>query len=105
MRILTQQELMVHAQTAIETLVGLMTNQEVNDWGNAVVPAGVKMNCAQYVLNHVVGMPKQRVEMDTHNPLEELLGSILVNPDGQPSHGPMILDGELVDDEEDDGGE
>jgi hypothetical protein len=100
MRALSEQELMTHARQAIITLSDLMTDNDYDDFGKPVVPASVKLQSAQYILNHVIGTPKARVEMSQSNPLVELMGGILVNPDGEPSH--QIIEGEVV---EDDGGE
>lgn len=106
MRSQTEQELMVHAASAIDVLKDLMTDHEVDDFGKPVVPAAVRLQAATYVLNHVIGMPKARVEVDSHNPLMDLMGGILVNPDGEPSH--MVVEGSVVDQaelESGDGGE
>lgn len=98
MRSMTEEQLMVHADAAIKVLNTLMTDSDVDDFGKPTTPAAVKLQAAQYVLNHIIGTPKARVEIDTHNPLAELMGGILVNPDGEPSH--MIVEGTVVDQEE-----
>lgn len=105
MRILSEDQLMTHADAAIRTLHQLMTDLDEDDKGNPVVPASVKLQAAQYVLNHTIGTPKARVEIETHSPLMEMMGAVLVNPDGQRSHH-ITIEGEVVeDDEEGDGGE
>jgi hypothetical protein len=98
MRQLTEEELMIHAMQAISVLSELMSNRETDDWGKPVVSAAVKLQAAQYVINHVIGTPKARHEIETSNPLSELMSGILVNPDGEPSH--MIIEGEVADGEE-----
>lgn len=104
MRMLTEDQLMVHAESAINVLKELMADQEVDDFGKPTTPASVKLQAAQYILNHIIGTPKARVEIDTYNPLVELMGGVLVNPDGEPSH--QIIEGTIVaEDEEDEDGE
>lgn len=107
MRVFTEDQLMVHAEDAIKVLSSLMKDTDTDEKGNYVVPASVKYQAATYILNHIIGTPKARVEVDTHNPLIELMGGILVNPDGEPSHrvieGTIVVDEELEEDEDDDG--
>lgn len=102
MRNLSEHELMTYAQQAIKTLAGLMTNEEYDDFGKPVVPASVKMQSATYILNHVIGTPKARVEVVEHNPLMEMMGAVLVNPDGNPSH--IVVEGTIEEPDDDDGG-
>lgn len=105
MRILSEDQLMTHADAAIKVLHELMTDMETDEKGNYAVPATVKLQAAQYVLNHTIGTPKARVEVETHSPLIDLMGGVLVNPDGAMSHH-VIIEGQVVEDEEaGDGGE
>jgi hypothetical protein len=104
MRTLSEHELMTFARSAISTLAELMTDDGMDDFGKPLVPATVRADCAKYILNHVIGTPKARVEVNESNPLVDLMASVLVNPDGLPSHQGMVIDGSLADDE-DDGGE
>lgn len=105
MRILSEEQLMTHADAAIRTLNELMTDLETDEKGNPVVPASVKLQAAQYILNHTIGTPKARVEIETHSPLMEMMGAVLINPDGERSHH-VVIEGEVVEPDEDgDGGE
>lgn len=104
MQVLTEAELMSHAASAIKVLVELMKDSDVDDFGKPAVPASVRVDAAKYILNHVIGTPKARVELESSNPLRELMGEVLVNPDGEPSH--IVIEGSVVEeDDEDDGGE
>ena len=98
MRALAEHEILTLADEALRCLFELITNDEVNEWGAPLVPAGVKLQASQYIMNHVIGTPKQRHEVSGTNPLAELMGGVLVNPDGRASH--EIVDGEVVEDEE-----
>jgi hypothetical protein len=99
MRTLTEDELMTHAMDAIKVLKGLMSDDGIDDFGKPTTPGSVKLQAAQYVLNHVIGTPKARVEIESGNPLAELMGGVLVNPDGEPSH--IIVEGSVVEDDDD----
>lgn len=103
MRQLTEEQLMAHAEEAIDVLRDLMTDNNEDDFGKPHVPASVKLDAAKYILNHVIGTPKARVEVQETNPLRDLMADVLVNPDGEPSH--IIIEGEVVEDDDEDGGE
>lgn len=104
MRMLTEDELMTHAKSAIDVLKELMSDQGIDDFGKPTTPASVKLQAAQYILNHVIGTPKARVEVNQGtDPVAELMGGVLVNPDGEPSH--IVIEGEVVEEDDDDGGE
>ena len=100
MRILSEDQLMTHADAAIRTLSDLMSDMDTDEKGNFVVPASVKLQAAQYILNHTIGTPKARVEVESHSPLMDLMGGVLINPDGEMSHH-VVIEGEVVDESED----
>lgn len=102
MRELTEHQIMTLGQQAITVLRDLMTNNEIDDWGKAVVSPAVKVQAATYVLNHIIGTPGHRQEETGKDKLLELMGGVLVNPDGRASHDNEIIDGEIVEDEEED---
>lgn len=101
MRTFAEEELMTYARDAIKCLVGLMKDEDVDLNGRPVVPANVRSDAAKYILNHVIGTPRARVEIEASNPMAELMGDILVNEDGTASH--QIIEGEVVEDEDDEG--
>lgn len=101
MREYTEQELMTHALDAIGTLKDLIHNDELDDFGKPVVSATVKLNAATYIINHVIGTPKPRVDTGPGDQLAGFLADVLVNPDGEPSHG-MIIEGSVVEEDDDD---
>lgn len=101
MREMTEQELMTHAFDAIRSLTGLLSNEEIDDFGKPIVSASVKLQAAQYILNQTIGTPKAKVELTNGSPLENFLADVLVNPDGEPSHG-MVIEGSHYDAEPDD---
>lgn len=104
MRMLTEDQLMTHAMEAITVLKDLMSDNGIDDFGKPTTPGSVKLQAAQYILNHVIGTPKARVEIDNgSSPIAELMGGILVNPDGEPSH--TVIEGQVVDEDGEDDNE
>lgn len=105
MRELTESELMKFGLEAMKTLSGLMQNEEVDDFGKPAVPAGVKADCAKYIMNQIIGTPVAKIITTSGSPLLDLMGSILVNPDGELSHdgsSSMVVEGEVDDEDEGD---
>lgn len=98
MRTFTEQELMTHASDAIRTLSSLMLDNDVDDFGKPCVPASVRADIGKYFLNHVIGMPKIRAEIDTTDPLRDLMADVIVIRDGSPSH--IVVEGAVVEDDE-----
>lgn len=65
---------------ALETLRHLLNNDEVDDKGKPIVPASVKLDASKFLIEHVVGKPKQRIESDVSIKLQGILGQVMVNP-------------------------
>lgn len=92
--------------TAIEVIETIMTSTEVDyETGKPVVSPQTRLDAAKFVVNQVVGTPKARVEVDAGDNLSSILASALVNPDGKPSLPGGVIDGEVVDDDEEGDGE
>lgn len=58
----------------------LIINDDVDEKGKPIVPAGVKADLGKFFIEHVVGKPTQRVENDVSVRLQAILGHVLVNP-------------------------
>jgi hypothetical protein len=97
MRSMTEDQIMVYADGAIKVLGEIMNDDSCDDFGKPNTPASVKLQAAQYILNQIIGTPTARVQIEEYNPLAELMGGILVNPDGNPSH--VIVEGQVVAEE------
>lgn len=79
---------------ALETLKWILQNEDVDDKGKPIIPAGTKLEASKFLLEHVVGKPTQRVEADVSVKLQSILGAVLVNPadivNGTPDQGYSI---------------
>lgn len=66
--------------TALQVLQDVMDNDERDDKGKPIVPASTKVQAAQFLIEHVVGKPKQRIESDVSVKLQGILAQVMVNP-------------------------
>jgi len=65
---------------ALTVLKGMINNEEVDDKGKPMVPASTKLDAAKFLIEHVIGKPKQRIESDVSIKLQGILGQVMVNP-------------------------
>lgn len=92
LRVQAAVELGGHVQEAIDTISELMAYSRVDM---------VRFKAAELLLNHVIGMPTARVEVDTTENMQSFLADVIVNPDGKQH---MVIEGSVMeeDDEEED---
>lgn len=67
----------IHALEAIKTL---LENDEYDDRGRPLVSPSTKLDASKYLLDHVVGKPKQHVQNDISIKLQSILGVVMGNP-------------------------
>lgn len=72
--------------SAMDAILAMIQNSEVDEKGKPVVPASTKLDAAKFLLEHVVGKPTQRVENDISVKLQGILGVVMANPDQALSH-------------------
>lgn len=65
---------------ALGLLKELINDDNVDDKGKPIVPAGTKLEAAKFLIEHVIGKPTQRIENDISVKLQGILGSVMVNP-------------------------
>lgn len=73
-------DMRVNTTTALDTIRELLQNDDVDDKGKPIVPPSVKLQASQFLIEHVIGKPTQRVEQDISVKLQGILGSVMVNP-------------------------
>lgn len=88
----TRQRLGNHTLTAIKTIMAIMRDDSEDSDGRPIVPPGVKLDAAKYLLNQLIGSPSSKVEITGKLDLNHLLARIMVNPDGQDAH-PTTVEG------------
>jgi len=65
---------------AVQAIKNILENEDYDDKGKPIVPAGTKLEAAKFLIEHVVGKPKQRLEADVSVKLQGILGQVMVNP-------------------------
>lgn len=83
--------------TALDTVKYILENEDVDHRGKPIVPASAKNQAAMFLLEHVVGKPKQQIQQDISVKLQGILGSVMVNPNdalAPPSQGGRLGEGE-----------
>lgn len=81
---------------ALTTLQFILNNEETDERGKPMVPASVKLQASTFLLEHVVGKPKQHIEQDISVKLQGILGAVMVNPNealAPPDQGGVGVDG------------
>lgn len=75
---LSQSDMRALVPTALDTVKWIMTSEEVDDKDRPLVPAGVKLDAAKWTIEHLVGKPTQRTEMDISVKLQGVLANVMV---------------------------
>lgn len=75
---------------ALETIVKLITDDSADENGKPYVPASVKLQASQWVVEHLVGKPTQRIEADISVKLQGILSKVMVSPDEHGGYKPAI---------------
>lgn len=85
-------EMGIQSVTALDTLRLIITSEETDSRGKPLIPAATKLQASQFLLEHIVGKPRQEVSQDISVKLQGILGSVMVNPNqalAPPSVGGM----------------
>lgn len=79
---------------ALNVLKDILNDEATDNRGKPVVSASTKLQAAQFLIEHIVGKPTQRIESDVSVKLQGILGAVMVNPDQMggfmPGHLPGI---------------
>jgi hypothetical protein len=90
---------------AVSVINQILTNEDTDDKGKPVVPAGTKLDAAKFLLEHVVGKAVQPTTSDISIKLQGILGMAMVNPvvdsPGEYEAGHIGTRGELTTGDDD----
>lgn len=89
-------------QFAVQTMIKLIKNEEIDDKGRPVVDAGTKMKACMFIIEHVKGKAKEIVEIDATDMTKKMIAAAIVLDDGQPQDEPIVLEGDFEELEEED---
>lgn len=91
---------------ALDVIGAILSDDERDEKGKPIVPAGTKLEAAKFLLEHAVGKPKQQFEGDISVKLQGILGQVIVNPDQgggyTPAHYPGVTMPLMIEDGRDD---
>lgn len=73
-------EMRAHTVTALTVVAQILEEDELDDKGRPVVPASTKLDAAKFLIEHLVGKPKQPIEADISVKLQAILGTAMVSP-------------------------
>lgn len=68
---------------ALGTIRTILTNEDLDDKGRPVVPWGVKADVAKWSIEHLLGKPTQRTEVDISVKLQGVLANVMVQANEQ----------------------
>jgi len=101
---LARAELASQVADAIQVMVNLMHDDEVDDeTGRPIVSPAIKMQCATFIIEQVMGKAKQRVDVEAGQSVAEFLGQFsggLVKRTGdayRPKRGQIVIDEDGVE--------
>ncbi len=101
----------MNAQTniALQTIEAILSSDETDENGKPIVAASTKLDASKFLVEHVLGKPKQRVETDISVRLQGMMASSIITPDSLPAYpnakalaspGYDIVDAEVLDDDD-----
>lgn len=79
---------------AVEFMQRMINDESTDNRGRPLVPASTKLTAAQFLVEHLIGKPTQRIESDVSIKLQGILAGVMVNPGEQatgsymPAHFP-----------------
>lgn len=75
-------EMQAHTIGALSVIKEILDDDRVDDKGKPTTAAGTKLDAAKFLIEHIIGKPKQRTETDISVKLQGILGHAMVNPTG-----------------------
>lgn len=88
-----------NADLAVQTIIKLMTSDEVDFRGKPLVDARTRLDAAKYVIDHILGKAEKIVTFDATDGVREMFAAAIVLEDGFPQ-GHLEIEGEVVEDTE-----
>jgi hypothetical protein len=70
---------------ALETIEKILKDDERDENGKPIVSAATKLEASKYLVDHVLGKPKTRVETDISVKLQGIMATVMVTPDTLPA--------------------
>jgi len=77
---IVREEMNGHTVAALQVLSTVLEDDTTDEKGKRQTPRSVQVDVAKFLIEHVVGKPKQRTEADISVKLQGILGMAIVNP-------------------------
>lgn len=77
---IVREEMNGHTVHALTVLGQVLQDDRVDAKGKPITPAGTKVDVAKFLIEHIVGKPKVRMETDISVKLQGILGVAIANP-------------------------
>lgn len=74
-----------NTNTALTTIRWILSCDEVDEKGKPVVSPSTKLDAAKFLVEHVLGKPKQHIETDISVKLQGILASSIITPGTLPA--------------------
>lgn len=78
---------------ALSTVRWILQNEDVDEKGKPVIPASTKLDAAKFLIEHVVGKPTQRQEVDISVRLQALLATATTSAFNDGAHALSLSPG------------
>lgn len=98
-------EMNAHTVDALTIIGKILNDQEIDEKGKPRTAAGTKLDAAKFLIEHVIGKPKQRTEVDISAKLQGILGVAIVNPSvggAPPRLNPGFIEAPSWEEDDDD---
>lgn len=82
-------EMNANTVDALTALQMILSDDRLDARGKPLVGPSIKLDAAKFLLEHVVGKPRQHVTQDISIKLQGLLGTVMVNPNDALAPGDM----------------
>lgn len=77
---IVKSEMNGHTVEALKVVQRIMEDKQTDHKGRPRTSSGVKLDAAKFLIEHVLGKPKQHTETDISVKLQGILGMAMVNP-------------------------
>lgn len=92
--------LAAHVSSALNAIKKIIESDERDDNGKPIVDARTRLAACQFVIEHVIGKPKAVYEVQAEDFTRRMLASAIILDDGTSQDDPIILEGQVVEDDE-----
>lgn len=77
---IVRMEMNGHTVKALKVLEHILDSEAEDEKGRPIVSASTKLDATKFLIEHILGKPKQRVETDISVKLQGILATAMVNP-------------------------